>query len=218
MYPPTRNVVFTWQIRQDAMAQSEFYSEMSKWEKDIRRRDNEMKSRTKEDSQLPPVRGGGTITAKNQRDPEVAQRELGNAAFGKGDYAAAVKAYTLCLGLKKRNHIALSNRAMAYLRLKEYHNAESDATAALLIDPNHLKSLHRRATARKPGPFSRLIYLLIGDALGKHRAALVDIHAALQLQPANKALATEAEKIKTHLRTCASAAPFTVVHHLTEDE
>lgn len=102
------------------------------------------------------------MPATEDRDPEVlcvlscgnelvmqaAQREVGNAAFARGDYAAAVKSYTICLGLKKYNTVAFSNRAMAYLKLKEYHNAEIDCTSALAIDSTHVKSLHRRAAAR----------------------------------------------------------------------
>ena len=81
-------------------------------------------------------------------DPEAAQRELGNAAFARGDFEGAVKSYTVCLGLKKDNVTAFSNRAMAYLKLKEYNNAEADCSAALKVDKTHLKSLQRRATAR----------------------------------------------------------------------
>lgn len=57
------------------------------------------------------------------RDAEEAEREHGNAEFKNGNFAAAVKAYTKCLGLKARNHIAFSNRAMAYLKLKEFARA-----------------------------------------------------------------------------------------------
>ena len=35
--------------------------------------------------------------------------------------------------------IAFSNRAMAYLKTKEFKRAESDATTALSIDPRHVK-------------------------------------------------------------------------------
>lgn len=237
------------------MQQSDFYSDMSKWEKEMRKKDKQMRQKREQqiDGALPPVRNGIRIGIRNvtmpssnsaqettpasasksyadaaqhtydkgyakwekfdveaalaseeenkdgarkhdepvetvhpflraqrqalpevseplgnqmpateDRDPEVlcvvsnvtetivqvAQREVGNAAFARGDYAAAVKSYTICLGLKKQNAVAFSNRAMAYLKLKEYHNAEIDCTSALAIDSSHVKSLHRRAAAR----------------------------------------------------------------------
>ncbi|KAJ8604787.1 hypothetical protein CTAYLR_001051 [Chrysophaeum taylorii] len=253
-------IALQYKIRENAMRQSEVLQEMSAWEKDIRKRDKEMRQKVEAAaSGLPPVRrGGGRVVglhltktaptgtaaghthdkgyAKWDRfdvdaelsnddrrpiddlvhpfrraerrvaeqaaepvppiggDAEAAQRELGNKMFANGDYAGAVKSYTVCLGLKKRNSVALSNRAMAYLKLKEFHNAEADCTSALGIDPTHVKSLHRRAAAR--------------DALGKHRAALADVQAALKLEPSNKALAAEALKIRQHLRACFAAAPL----------
>lgn len=57
------------------------------------------------------------------RDLEETERERGNAEFKAGNFTAAVKCYTKCLGLKAGNYVAFSNRAMAYLKLKEYARA-----------------------------------------------------------------------------------------------
>ena len=128
------------------------------------------------------------------KDAEAAQRELGNKKFAAGDFEGAIRCYTLCLGLKKNNHTAFSNRAMAYLKQKEYHNAEADCSVALSIDAAHVKSLQRRATAR--------------SALGKHRAAFVDASAALALQPNTKALVAQKAAILKALREAAKNAPY----------
>ena len=88
-------------------------------------------------------------------NPEEAQRRLGNEKFSKGDYEGAVRSYSLCLGLKARNHVALSNRAMAYLKQNQYNNAEADCDTALTYEPDHFKSLQRRATARQHGARNR---------------------------------------------------------------
>jgi Tfp pilus assembly protein PilF len=58
---------------------------------------------------------------------------------------------------------------MAYLKLKEYNKAIVDCNCALSIEPTHVKSLMRRATAF--------------NALGKHRAALKDLLDAAELEP-----------------------------------
>ena len=42
-----------------------------------------------------------------------------------GDYEGAIRSYSLCLGLKARNHVAFSNRAMAYLKQGMHRNAEA---------------------------------------------------------------------------------------------
>lgn len=57
-------------------------------------------------------------------DIETYERERGNSEFKNGNFANAIKCYTKCLGLKPKNYIAFSNRAMAYLKLKEHHKAE----------------------------------------------------------------------------------------------
>ena len=61
---------------------------------------------------------------------------------------------------------------MVYLKLKDWRNAENDATTALSFDPNHIKSYHRRASARY--------------SLGKLRAALYDIQWAKQVTQNSK--------------------------------
>jgi tetratricopeptide (TPR) repeat protein len=57
-------------------------------------------------------------------DIETYERERGNAEFKTGNFANAIKCYTKCLGLKPKNYVAFSNRAMAYLKQKEHHKAE----------------------------------------------------------------------------------------------
>ena len=130
-------------------------------------------------------------------NPEEAQRRLGNEKFSKGDYEGAVRSYSLCLGLKARNHVALSNRAMAYLKQNQYNNAEADCDTALTYEPDHFKSLQRRATAR--------------HALGKHRAAAQDVMRALRIEPSSKALLAQRQRILAALRSAAADAPFVAV-------
>jgi regulator of sirC expression with transglutaminase-like and TPR domain len=60
--------------------------------------------------------------------------------------------------------LVLSNRSQAYLKMKKYAEAESDADAALGFDSEHVKSLQRRGTARY--------------YLGKLRVAMKDFTAA----------------------------------------
>ena len=74
---------------------------------------------TKVIAKVPQSRG-----IMNDKDTEIMERELGNNEFQHGNFQLAVKAYTKCLGLKAANYIAFSNRAMAYLKLKEYTKAE----------------------------------------------------------------------------------------------
>mmetsp|Transcript_7330 Transcript_7330/g.12315 ORF Transcript_7330/g.12315 Transcript_7330/m.12315 type:complete len:623 (+) Transcript_7330:67-1935(+) len=139
-------------------------------------------------TQVPRPRGKASNV-----DIETYERERGNGEFKNGNFANAVKCYTKCLGLKPKNYIAFSNRAMAYLKLKEHHKAETDCSCALRIAPDHVKSLLRRASAR--------------SQLGKYRAALSDLEAAVALDPANKQVHQERKKAQDSLKSATAKAP-----------
>jgi tetratricopeptide (TPR) repeat protein len=130
----------------------------------------------------------------NTADAETMERERGNEEFKKGNFREAVKQYTRCLGMKIDHYVAFSNRAMSYLKLKEYMKAEADCTCALRISPDHVKSLCRRATAR--------------NALGKHRAAVSDLLAAERLEPGGKTIKADLQKARELLRNAVNRAPL----------
>jgi len=128
-------------------------------------------------------------------DVEAAERERGNSEFKNGNFGMAVKSYTRCLGLKARNYVAFSNRAMAHLKLKEYAKAEEDTSCALKIQPMHVKSLLRRATAR--------------TSQGKLRAAVRDLLLAKDAEtPPSKQIIGELSRTRELLKNAVSRAPM----------
>lgn len=130
-------------------------------------------------------------------DGEAAQRERGNEEYKNGNFAAAIKAYTICLGMKSNNVAAFSNRASAYLKTKEFAKAEADCSSVLRIDTSHIKALVRRASAR--------------NALGKHRSALQDLLLAQTLDGGGasaSSIRVEVYKTRELLRSAVNRAPF----------
>ena len=121
------------------------------------------------------------------------EKEDGNAHYRSGDFVAAIKSYTRCLGYNARNSIVLSNRAMCYLKRKEFAKAEEDCNLALQLDAKHIKSYVRRASAR--------------NALGRHREALLDLEMASQLEPHNKQVQSEMRKTRELMKTAIKRAP-----------
>lgn len=152
---------------------------------------------------------------------EAKVREQGNKEYQKGNFAEAIKLYTKCIGLKSKNYLGFSNRAMAYLKTKDFINAERDSKSALNIEPGHIKSYIRRATAR--------------NALGKHRGALQDLDRAyevlLQSSAAaegttggsasfindSKMIKSEILKTKELLRNAVSHAPMVPITTVWSD-
>ncbi|CAM9255617.1 unnamed protein product [Ectocarpus fasciculatus] len=136
-------------------------------------------------------------SSQSPKDLEKEERERGNEKFGQGDFKGAVKSYTRCVGMNSKSSLAFSNRAMANLKLKEFGKAESDADAALRVDPRHVKSLQRRAVAR--------------NALGKHRAALGDLQTAAEIDPTSKQVRKDLSKTLETLKAVVRRAPKTHV-------
>ena len=150
---------------------------------------NHINTNTTTTTTVPKARGNSEIV-----DGEALERQRGNTSYEQGNFAAAVKSYTTCLGMKVNNYVAFSNRAMAYIKLKEYGKAEKDCTCALSIDPMHVKSMLRRATAK--------------NAVGKHRSAIDDLKMALELDNGNKLAKSDLIKSKEALRNAVNRAPM----------
>ncbi|KAF1772301.1 RNA-polymerase II-associated protein 3-like, C-terminal domain [Phytophthora cactorum] len=132
-------------------------------------------------------------TSSTTKSREELEKEEGNAHYKRGDYVAAIKSYTRCLGYNPQNAVVLSNRAMAYLKNREFANAEDDCTLALKADPTHVKSYSRRGTAR--------------NSLGKHRLALLDFQHAATLDPKSRQIQTQLQSTRELIRTAIKRSP-----------
>ncbi|GAB4815123.1 hypothetical protein N2152v2_002169 [Parachlorella kessleri] len=104
--------------------------------------------------------------------PAEAFKEDGNAAFKRGDWPAAIAAYSKALEASPCMLPALNNRALALLKLQQWQQAEADCSAVLQNEPHNVKALLRRATAR--------------EAMQQTGEAVADLEAALQIEPNNK--------------------------------
>ncbi|CAA6654410.1 unnamed protein product [Spirodela intermedia] len=89
------------------------------------------------------------------------------------NFSKAIECYSRSIALSPSS-VAFANRAMSYLKLKRYEEAEVDCTEALNLDDRYVKAYSRRATARKE--------------LGKLKSSLEDSEFALRLEPNNQEL------------------------------
>lgn len=108
---------------------------------------------------------------ENQRVAEN-ERMKGNEAVKAKEYDEAIKAYSRSIELNPDEAFTYANRAMAYLKKKNYKNVISDAEMAINLKPGYLKAYHRRGKA------------LAG--LGKHEEAIKDFQHILEEEPENK--------------------------------
>lgn len=106
-------------------------------------------------------------------EAEAAKME-GNAAFGKGEWQAAVDAYTRAIEHAPKSAVLHANRSLAYLRMgtdesESMMKAVTDAKVATELDPkcvptDHLDPRHSYFSPRWAKGWSRLGDTLLADA------------------------------------------------------
>ncbi|GJJ73831.1 RNA polymerase II-associated protein 3 [Entomortierella parvispora] len=109
-------------------------------------------------------------------------KEQGNNYFKKGDFHGAIKSYTSSMEHDPSNSVLPINRAMAYLKLDMYTEAEADCSLGILLDKKNVKAHWRRGIARR--------------SLGRLEESKRDFELALVLDPSNKAVKEELIKVK----------------------
>ena len=102
-----------------------------------------------------------------------AEKEKGNEFFKAGDLAAALECYTeaieLCPSYVEERAVFFANRAVVHRKFGSAADVEADCTAALALQPNHVKALLRRAQAR--------------EELEKMQEALDDMKKVVEIDP-----------------------------------
>ncbi|XP_046970049.1 RNA polymerase II-associated protein 3 isoform X1 [Vanessa cardui] len=115
------------------------------------------------------------------------EKERGNNFVKQEKWDEAIACYNRAIELVKDDAIFYANRGLCYLKKDSLHQAETDCTEALRLDPTYVKALQRRATAR--------------ERLGSLRAASHDLAAVLQLEPHNAAARRQLDAIKARMGT-----------------
>jgi len=125
------------------------------------------------------------------------EKEQGNEYFKQKKFAEAIECYSRSIGLSP-TAVAFANRAMAYLKLRRFKEAEDDCTEALNLDDRYIKAYSRRITARKE--------------LGKLKEAMDDAEFAISLEPNNPELRKQYSDIKAlHMEVKKKLAKTTQV-------
>ncbi|XP_021687734.2 uncharacterized protein LOC110669982 isoform X2 [Hevea brasiliensis] len=110
------------------------------------------------------------------------EKELGNEYFKQKKFKEAIECYSRSIALSP-TAVAYANRAMAYLKIRKFQEAENDCTEALNLDDRYIKAYSRRATARKE--------------LGRFKESVEDSEFALRLEPNNQ----EIKKLYTDVKS-----------------
>ncbi|KAL3620669.1 hypothetical protein CASFOL_035581 [Castilleja foliolosa] len=112
------------------------------------------------------------------------EKELGNEFFKQKKYNEAIDCYSRSIAFSP-TAVAYANRAMAYIKIKRFQEAENDCTEALNLDDRYIKAYSRRSTARKE--------------LGKLKESVDDAEFALRLEPQNQEVKKQYAECKSLL-------------------
>ncbi|GAB4835673.1 hypothetical protein Ancab_000583 [Ancistrocladus abbreviatus] len=129
-------------------------------------------------------RGSANFMSEETSVDATSEKELGNEYFKQKKYNEAIDCYSRSVALSP-TAVAYANRAMAYLKIKRFQEAEDDCTEALNLDDRYIKAYSRRATARKE--------------LGKLKESMEDAELALRLEPQNNEIKKQFAEIKSLL-------------------
>ncbi|XP_070278309.1 dynein axonemal assembly factor 4 isoform X1 [Myotis yumanensis] len=126
---------------------------------------------------------------EEEKNPEWL-KDKGNKLFATENYLAAINAYNLAIRLNTKIPLLYLNRAACHLKLKNLHKAIEDSSKALeLLTPPVADNANARMKAyvRRGTAFCQLELYVEG---------LQDYEAALKIDPSNKIVQNDAEKIR----------------------
>ncbi|CAI0446598.1 unnamed protein product [Linum tenue] len=171
-----------------------FLNDLQDWELNLKDKDKKMKSSPASDqSSRRNVSGGffdysrsidsiGRSSDDESSVDATSEKELGNEYFKQKKFAEAIECYSRSIALSP-TAVAYANRAMGYIKLKRFQEAEDDCTEALNLDDRYIKAYSRRATARKE--------------LGKLKESMEDSEFALRLEPNNLEIKKQYDEAKS---------------------
>lgn len=125
----------------------------------------------------------GGLTEEESVDAN-SEKELGNEFFKQKKFNEAIDCYSRSIAFSP-TAVAYANRAMAYIKIKRFQEAENDCTEALNLDDRYIKAYSRRSTARKE--------------LGKLKESIDDTAFALRLEPHNQEIKKQYAEVKSLL-------------------
>ncbi|KAL6132778.1 hypothetical protein ACLB2K_065017 [Fragaria x ananassa] len=175
-----------------------FLSDLQDWELSLKDKDKKMRPQQPIKEAAPKSRDYGTSSYSTNYDPmntvsssfasedglpdAASEKDLGNEYFKQKKFKEAIDCYSRSIALTP-TAVAFANRAMSYIKIKRFQEAENDCTEALNLDDRYIKAYSRRATARKEQ--------------GKLKEYIEDTEFALRLEPHNQEIKKQYAEAKS---------------------
>jgi len=194
------------QVKHDAEDFQNYLTNLYKFEEEIKVKDEELRKKTPTKSSTEnefPIRNRQLAEGINNnsikeisskkfekktsshvnKQKALIEKNKGNECFKEGNFETAIKYYSAAIDLDPYDAILPGNRAISFIKLNRFSEAEDDCNLSLKLDPTFVKAYHRRGIARLN--------------LGNTELANQDFEKVLSLEPHNKAAQIELEKLKS---------------------
>ncbi|XP_013775188.1 E3 ubiquitin-protein ligase TTC3-like [Limulus polyphemus] len=99
-------------------------------------------------------------------------KTMGNCEYKDQQFSQAIASYTKAIKISRYNSVLYSNRALAYLKLHKWVEAELDSRRAIILRPDWLKGYHRLAQALEGQSEYHFAHNVCN--FGKNRCAYLD--------------------------------------------
>ncbi|KAK9238869.1 Metallo-dependent phosphatase-like protein [Lipomyces kononenkoae] len=130
------------------------------------------------------------------KDKAAKIKDEANKVLAKGNYALAIELYSQAIELDSEKEVYWANRAQAYIKDEAYGAAIADATKAIDINPDYVKSYYRRALAY--------------TAILRPKDALKDFNTVVQRVPTDKNARAKRDECQKIVRRLAFEAAIEV--------
>uniref|UniRef100_A0A8D8QR02 RNA polymerase II-associated protein 3 n=1 Tax=Cacopsylla melanoneura TaxID=428564 RepID=A0A8D8QR02_9HEMI len=122
----------------------------------------------------------------------VYNKEQGNTLVKQGKWGEAIEKYNVAIQTYPNDAVFFANRALCFLKMKNFVSAEADCTCSIRLDNTYVKAYQRRAAARR--------------ALNQFEEARKDTLKVLTLEPNNKQAEIELEELNRKLNIPSKTA------------
>ncbi|KAK9367105.1 Metallo-dependent phosphatase-like protein [Lipomyces kononenkoae] len=130
------------------------------------------------------------------KDKAAKIKDEANKVLAKGNYSLAIELYSQAIELDPEKEVYWANRAQAYIKDEAYGAAIADATKAIKINPDYVKSYYRRALAY--------------TAILRPKDALKDFNTVVQRVPTDKSARAKRDECQKIVRRLVFEAAIEV--------
>ncbi|TRY74699.1 hypothetical protein TCAL_06407 [Tigriopus californicus] len=188
MASPEEMRALTDQFKNNAEDLQAYMRDLNHWEEEMKRKDEQLRALKRGNpggiaeigDKKKSAENENQLSSEQMHQKAIMEKEKGNEYFKKGQFDLAIECYSRGIQAHPTNPMIIANRAMAYLKIQRFQDAEDDCTLAVALDPTYVKAFMRRGTARM--------------SLNRVSEAVEDFQKVVEFEPKNRQAKSDLEQ------------------------